>query len=413
MIWVNQVLTDFARKTLDGLMRINRYPDFFNLYGIFQAEQKHNQKAKECFQKAIELNKNYLLPRLNLQYIYLLSGDKSGMDSTIPLKMILCSRPLVETQLLAAEIFLLEDRIKEARQIFKKMEKISNHYPELFLLLGLTCFLSGEKKEGEKHLRNAIGSSVFIKERAALFLQGDLNKEKIRNLLMDLVQRAFVMPLLTQMAGFCASRANNVLASRFLEMARESNPDCPSYLNLSADFTYSRGNQKEAEEYYLLANMRDPRCAHAAIKLSFFYGEKGEIEKSLSILKKSVQVNPGYADLHDYLGEVYMAKRKFALAQKHFNKALAFNPRYSKAWMSLVELYERKKKWDETFHACLQVISISRQAPQYLIRILKEFFPSTSFSRDQTLEEAIQQFRAANTNSGPGIDLLLKAMATK
>ncbi|MBN2144957.1 MAG: tetratricopeptide repeat protein [Candidatus Aureabacteria bacterium] len=405
MIWINQVLSDFAGKTLKNLLNETPYPDFYNLYGIFQAEQEQYEKAKESFQKAIDINKYYLLPRLNSQYIGMVSGKPSLND--IPVKMILATRPLVETQLLAVELLLMEDRIKEASQILERILKISSDYPEVFLLKGITLVFSGKKKLGEKEIQKACLISNHVRERTAFYLKRTrLDRENGKEILKDLLHRAYVMPLLTEMTGFCASRGNYVLAGRFLERAKESNPDSPSFLNLLGDLACSTGNKKEAEKNYLVADKRDPRCAYAAIKLSFLYGEKGKIDKSLSVLKRSAHMNPLYADLHSYLGEAYIAKRKFTLAEKHFKKSLSINPRYSKAWMNLAELYENMKKWDGSFKACLKVVSIGRQTPRFLVEMIKRTFQKSSFSKDKTLLQAIEEYKKANEH--PGIEKLME-----
>lgn len=154
-------------------------------------------------------------------------------------------------------------------------------------------------------------------------------------------------------------------------------PDVQELLN-EADIFFRKGEYKAAEQYYLKAAAKDPRCSKAYSRLGVIYLENGEewqdAEEAFRQALKTDQ-NNGYimnnlglvlyhqdkyadairhfemavrqdelnANRHANLGKAYMAMRQYAKAESSFKKALKMAPNELEYKDLLAEAMEKKQ----------------------------------------------------------------------
>jgi tetratricopeptide (TPR) repeat protein len=76
-------------------------------------------------------------------------------------------------------------------------------------------------------------------------------------------------------------------------------------------------------------------------------------------MKKAVQLNPRYADLHYNLALLYSDRRRYEEAVSELKKALRINPNYLLARINLGVLYEDQKKWNEARREYRRILEIT------------------------------------------------------
>ena len=159
--------------------------------------------------------------------------------------------------------------------------------------------------------------------------------------------------------------------------SHQVNSDVEELLN-KADVHFRKGEMKAAEELYVQAAAKDPRCSKAYSRLGVIYLENGECyEDAEEAFRQALKTEPmngfilnnlglvlyhqdKYADAirqfeqavrqdelnaarHANLGMAYMAMRQYAKAESSFKKALKLAPNEMEYKDLLTEAIEKKK----------------------------------------------------------------------
>ena len=80
--------------------------------------------------------------------------------------------------------------------------------------------------------------------------------------------------------------------------------------------------------------------------LAVAYINSGEREKAVGMLKKTIEIDPGYTEAYYNLGQVYGAMNKSGKSIEAFEKAVAINPVYSEAHHGLSKAYYHNRDYD-------------------------------------------------------------------
>ncbi len=96
--------------------------------------------------------------------------------------------------------------------------------------------------------------------------------------------------------------------------------------------------------------------AEGSMKIGHAYLMQGDYTSALRNLLKAEKTITNDPFLEDDLGLVFMAKKRFDLAEKHFKKAIRLKPDYIPARNNLGASYMKQKKWDQAI-ACFKEIS--------------------------------------------------------
>src|SRR6188474_3606195 len=74
--------------------------------------------------------------------------------------------------------------------------------------------------------------------------------------------------------------------------------------------------------------------------------EKREFDKAEYLLRQVVAETDRFADVYDMLGVIAHSRGDFALAERHFEKAVGLNPNYTEAQLNLMVTYNDLGKYD-------------------------------------------------------------------
>lgn len=90
-----------------------------------------------------------------------------------------------------------------------------------------------------------------------------------------------------------------------------------------ADIHFRKGEMKAAEEYYLRAAAKDPRCSKAYSRLGVIYLENGENwEDAEEAFRQALKFDPENGFILNNLGLVLYHQDKYADAIRHFEQAV-------------------------------------------------------------------------------------------
>jgi len=103
-------------------------------------------------------------------------------------------------------------------------------------------------------------------------------------------------------------------------------------------FQQKQGRLAEAEASYLQALEADEHYVDALNALGALYAQRGELERSVAILKRVVSDAPDTAYLHNNIGYALHLQGRDAEAIEAFKRAVRLDPGYARAWANLASV---------------------------------------------------------------------------
>lgn len=107
-----------------------------------------------------------------------------------------------------------------------------------------------------------------------------------------------------------------------------------------------------------------PRVLHGLGLLLCRCGERQEGE---SLIRRSIEIKPDYADAYFNLGNFYRHAYKLEEAEQLLLKALEIDPSHVKALSSLALLLAKRKKYREALEYCKKAIELNQRLPEAFI----------------------------------------------
>ncbi|KAM9379592.1 interferon-induced protein with tetratricopeptide repeats 5-like [Phaethornis superciliosus] len=159
-----------------------------------------------------------------------------------------------------------------------------------------------------------------------------------------------------------------------LKRAVELNPEDTFLMALLALQLQALEKADEGERYIEEAMQKTPDVPYLLRYAAKFYRKKGEVNKAVKILKKSLEVTPKSAFLHHQVGLCYKVKllqvkeiryppqkevqELIRLAIFHFKIATEINSKFFAAFIDLAQMYAEEKRYEkaeETFQKAFQI----------------------------------------------------------
>lgn len=120
-----------------------------------------------------------------------------------------------------------------------------------------------------------------------------------------------------------------------------------------------------------------------------------EVERALDLMNNLLYSEPGYAELHNYLGWAYLYYTgEPSKATLHFNMAIRFDPQYQAPYLHLATLSMREQKYADALGYAEQGLT----KPQANKPALFEIIGNVHELRGE-FRKAIKSYKAASLNS--------------
>lgn len=156
-------------------------PEVHNLLGCIYAMDGDFDEAMSCYQKAVDLDDDYLDPLLNAAE--LLVHSQARPEEALDLcrkarELIELEEEQIEVALLETDALLGLGRAEEARKVLADIENVEFEIPAHFMLVGRSMFEIGEFEKSRELIKKALAADPSSAD--AWYCQGLLYREEGR-----------------------------------------------------------------------------------------------------------------------------------------------------------------------------------------------------------------------------------------
>jgi tetratricopeptide (TPR) repeat protein len=205
------------------------------------------------------------------------------------------------------EALMRRDRLGEAREVTETAVRLDSSYPDPHMNLGLICRMEGDLGCAETHLRQAV---LLGREQNNRFV----------------VSRALTNLAVTYRA---AGRLPESVAAS--EEALAVDPQFAGAHNNLAFALLTADRPDDAIPHLTRALELDPTLDVAWSNLGLAYSMKGDLAKSLELLRRAEHMNPGNAETHARAAEVLLGVGRVQDAIQELSLALQIDPENARA----------------------------------------------------------------------------------
>ena len=143
-----------------------------------------------------------------------------------------------------------------------------------------------------------------------------------------------------------------------------------------------------AEQYNLLLDYI-PNCYSAYGRLTVIMIANGKLDAAIRYGSKALEIHPTSAILHSYSAKVYQKKKQFNKAERHYRKAIYYEPNHISAYLGLGFVLRKQGKLDKVVETLRKGLSY---APNSLN--IRHKIGLTLMEQGHT-QQAAEEFRAA------------------
>jgi protein O-mannosyl-transferase len=160
-----------------------------------------------------------------------------------------------------------------------------------------------------------------------------------------------LMILVCFLSWFCAGKQAKLLAVLIVVM-----------LLAVAEGIAARSYLKCWKDTFVLYNHMltlAPQSVSLHGQLAVTYGQAGQHEKAMELLKETIAIDPCDGQAWFNLGVSYSRLQRYPEAIDAFQKTISFSPNYTNAYINLADAYYAIGKFEEMIHLCQKALELS------------------------------------------------------
>ncbi len=205
--------------------------------------------------------------------------------------------------------------------------------------LAIIYLRSGDQLSGKNYLQNAIRSDSKYAE--AFRLLGDLTKDEGNH-----------------QSDYSAKRHSYRYALASYEMYSKLAPNDPEGFKSTADLYFDIRDLGAAAKNYHKVLELTPNYPDVRLRLAQISRNGGDTERAMTLLSEEIKVNTKSDAAYVEMGNIYMARKDFALATKAFSEAAHINEKNSDALFGLGVVYHLQGGYDNALSLFMRVIKL-------------------------------------------------------
>jgi Flp pilus assembly protein TadD len=124
----------------------------------------------------------------------------------------------------------------------------------------------------------------------------------------------------------------------------------------------ARGMKEEEERETQAFQEKLPEVAMTEEGLTYY--RAGKIEETVHLLQKAIQLEPGFAAAHNFLGLAYQSQGKTLEAEAEYKKAIELRPDYLNTYVNLGHLYTNTNRRDEAIKTYEKAVRLKTDEPE-------------------------------------------------
>lgn len=203
-------------------------------------------------------------------------------------------------------------------------------------------------------IRGRPGASVFI--GVSIFLLFPFSLHPLSAQPADSLQQRYASAL--RMMG--QDRYDQAISA--LEGLLQKSPQLvPAYVSLAEAFIYT-GRLSQGRQYFSDLLRQDPTNPYPYYCLARFDFSQKKYDAAIAKLKKSIELDPGFADAYGPYGglpEVYRATRDLDSGIQYFKSRIALDPGNACSYYGLARCYIRQYEWEKALTLLDKAISLN------------------------------------------------------
>ncbi|MCH9007311.1 tetratricopeptide repeat protein, partial [candidate division KSB1 bacterium] len=129
-------------------------------------------------------------------------------------------------------------------------------------------------------------------------------------------------------------------AKEALDRARQLAPDLAE-THLASGYYYYWGSRDYANamKHFIIVQKRQPNNAEVIAAIGFIRRRQGKWEQAAVQLERAVELDPRHSGWLRNLGEIYLYMRRYAQAERYFDRTISVSPDIPIAYVFKVQLY--------------------------------------------------------------------------
>jgi tetratricopeptide (TPR) repeat protein len=360
--------------------------------GLEFLRAKKYPEARQCFQKATQLNPRFSEGFFYLGICTLHAGDRPAAEASLRLAVML--NPTAVNALYNLGVLLLEDKNPAlAARYFEKARKAGPLSPELAVNL-IRAHLEAGQSDQAIRVAEAAGpqfasSSEFDVITGKLFLAHGVPGPACGALgsadRLQPQQPEIALPL----ASACLESKDVASASAALASVQDLVKDSPQYHSLKAKVHFLTGEKEAALEEMNSAVKFAPRDPSLLLTLGRFYQKYGEQQKAVAVLQKAADLDPGSPAPPYSMAVSYITADDQAAAIELLDHALKLDPHFDRALFLLGSIHLAALRLEEAEKPLAEALSLQPRNPFY------HCFFGMLRAEQNRLDDAQSEFRQA------------------
>lgn len=308
------------------------------LKGLVQVKMRKPELAEVFFDKALGRGSRYI-------DLYLKMGDmeterKNEKIAEFYYSVALRYEPFHPKAMLGVALtrFHLDSPSRAISFLKDKLNSQPNS-AAIMTNLAIIYLRSGDQLSGKNYLQNAIRSDSRYAE--AFRLLGDLTKDEGN-----------------RQTDYSAKRHSYRYALASYEMYSKLAPNDPEGFKSTADLYFDIRDLGAAAKNYHKVLELTPNYPDVRLNLARISRNGGDGDRAMTLLNEEIKVNTKSDAAYVEMGNIYMAKKDFALATQAFTKAAAINEKNGDALFGLGVVYHLQGGYDNALSLFSRVIKL-------------------------------------------------------
>ncbi|MDQ0218980.1 tetratricopeptide repeat protein [Peribacillus cavernae] len=299
-----------------------------------------------------------------------------------------------ELMLSLAEILIDGDQEDEALVLLARISPEDEIYPSALLLEADLYQMQGMDEVSEQKLLKA--SKLLPEERLIDFALGELYYQQGR----DQDALASYMKVLATETEIGGANLNQRVAEALGGLGRfeealpyfEKALDARLEINTLFEYgltAYQAGLYETAVEKFTELKGLDPEYNSLYLYLARAYEHLEDIDRSLGTVQEGIRVDEFNKDLYFYGGKIALKKGEPREAERMFREALAIDPGYLEAALTLLKLLMQEERYQDTLECIEEVKKYGEEDPQF------DWFSAVSHQKLEQYEVALNDYHNA------------------
>jgi tetratricopeptide (TPR) repeat protein len=379
LISENQIVE--AEQELTGILKVSpNQPAALNLLGTIRAKQSRLNEAETLFRRAVQSDKRYVGPRMNLAYLYSMTGQPEKTISELRevlqlepknaealdklarllmtrgqfeegiavLEVAKSSQALPEPLLvLLADAYVKKGNLDKATASYKSALEQQADETDAVLGLAQVSQLKGDAGGAMEYLgraRKMVATTPDTLYRFAIVaLRAGLYEEANGTLLAAIKLKPDDASYYLALGNTWIKKPDLAAAEGAFRRALELQPDDPQVQMYLGYTLLEQHNLLEARELLEKSATKDKTVPETFFYLGQIAQELNEDERAIELFKQAIALAPSYSFAHVALGASYIKLKNYPVAQQELELSVKLNPNDSKAHYQLAVLFARLK----------------------------------------------------------------------